>query len=421
MSPSSAGSRPLSGGSNPPEPDRPSGALAGDGLVARVERAIAPFAERFAAAPAVRALREALPASFGVLVLALAAIVIATTHGDLAARIATLPKALPAGIPGAFAVASIAMVLILSTRLAVRLGYRLAPLVSCAVFAFVLALPREALVSFGAFGRTLGASGLFTAIVVSLATAGAVALGRARFGPIRGDVAGAAAIALVSLALYGLHLPLASGLGVLFAPLATLGDSWVALAVITAIEAALWLVGIHGPALLAPIVLPVYIGMQFDNTSAFHAHEPLPHIVAVSTFLFVFPGGAGATLPMVVLLLRSRVARLRRFALATLAPSLCNTNEPVMFGLPVVFNPVFAVPYILAPVALACTTYLAMALGWVNRPVYYVPSTIPVFVNVVLATLDWRAAVLVAVNLAIATAIWFPFVRVFERTAADPA
>ncbi len=143
----------------------------------------------------------------------------------------------------------------------------------------------------------------------------------------------------------------------------TLGDSFVALLAITAIEAALFVVGIHGPALLAALILPVYTSMQFQNTAAAHAHLPLPHIVVVSTFLFVFPGGAGATLPLVLLLLRSPVARLKRFAYATLAPSLLNVNEPVIFGLPLAYNPVLAVPFVLAPVALACTTYAAHGAG----------------------------------------------------------
>ena len=132
----------------------------------------------------------------------------------------------------------------------------------------------------------------------------------------------------------------------------------------------------------------------------------------------MFPGGAGATLPLVLLLLRSRVPRLRTFAYATILPSLFNINEPVIFGLPLAYNPVLAVPFVLAPVVLACTTYAAIALGWVTRPLFYVPSTMPAFVNVFLATLDWRACVLVAVNLLLAGAIWLPFVRVYERAEA---
>ncbi len=119
-----------------------------------------------------------------------------------------------------------------------------------------------------------------------------------------------------------------------------------------------------------------------------------------------------------MLLLRSRVRRLRAFAYATIAPSLFNVNEPVMFGLPIAYNPVLAVPFVAGPLVLACTTYAAFALGWVARPAFYVPSSIPSLLNGFLATLDPRAFALLAANLALGTVIWLPFVRVYERTEA---
>ncbi len=430
MSPSSGESRPSSAGSSPPAP-QPSGLAAlpvpeGNGLVARFERAVAPFAQRFADAPAVKALRESLPIALGAAAVFLVLLV-------LLPRLPALGDVLPRlrdAVPGAFALASVVMAFVLAARLALRLGYPLLPAVAATVVAFAFALPREAqravvvlarsrgASGLGAFEHTLGASGLFTAIVVSLAAAGALELGRRRFGPAAGPLLGGLVLVGAFGALFAARLSLAAGLATLLAPLVRLGDSFAALLAITAIESALFVVGIHGPALLAALILPVYATMQFQNTAAAHAHLPLPHIVVVSTFLFVFPGGAGATLPLVLLLLRSPVARLKRFGYATLAPSLINVNEPVIFGLPVAYNPVLAVPFVLAPVALACTTYGALALGLVGRPIYYVPSSIPSLASGFLATLDWRACVLMAGNVVVAGAIWLPFVRVFERAEA---
>ena len=261
-------------------------------------------------------------------------------------------------------------------------------------------------------------SGIFTAIVIALAAAAVISLARQRFGAGFGTAAGAVAVVAASSLLFALQRSPASGLAAALAPLATLGDSFVALVTIAALEAILWLVGIHGPALLAAIVVPVYLQLQFANTAALGHHEPIPHIVVVSTFLFVFPGGAGATLPLVLLLLRSRVSRLRRFAYATILPALFNVNEPVIFGLPLAYNPVLAVPFVVAPVTLACTTFAAMALGLVARPVFYVPSTVPSLVSAFVATLDWRACALVVLNVLLAGAIWLPFVRVYERAEA---
>jgi PTS system cellobiose-specific IIC component len=356
----------------------------------------------------VLALREALPISFGGLLIALAVLIVFFEHGSLVDR-------LKLSIPGAFAVMSIVLLLVLAVRLAQRLELPVLAVLAAAACAFGFALPRAAWKSFTVLAATLGTSGLFTAIVCCLAAAGTIVLARRRVTGSGGTLAGIAFVAAVSGALFAMHVSIAALLAALLSPLGFLGDSFVALFLIAGIESFLWLFGIHGPALLAAIVLPVYLNFQVQNTAAFHEHQPLPHLVAVSTFMFVFPGGCGATLPMVLLMLRSRVPRLRTFAYATLLPSLLNTNEPVMFGLPLVYNPVLGIPYLLAPLALVCTTYAALSFHLVRAPIYYLPSTLPLFVNVFLTTLDWRAIPLLLVNVLVAGAIYLPFVRMYEQ------
>ena len=373
-----------------------------------IEGRVAPFAKRFGNAPAVLALREALPISFGGLLVALAVLMVFFEHGSLVDR-------LKHSIPGAFAVMSIALLFVLALKLAQKLELPIAAVLPAAMCAFGLALPRAAWKSFTVLAATLGTSGLFTAIVCCLASAGAIVWARRRVAGTGGAFAGVAIVAAVSLALFAAHVSIAALLAALLAPLGLLGDSFVALFLIAGIECFLWLFGIHGPALLAAIVLPVYLNFQVENTAAFHEHLPLPHLVVVSTFMFVFVGGCGATLPMVLLMLRSRVPRLRKFAYAVLVPSLLNTNEPVMFGLPLVYNPVLGIPYLIAPLVLVCTTYAALSFGLVRAPIYYLPSTLPLFVNVFLATLDWRAIPLLLVNLLVAGAIYAPFVRTYEK------
>jgi PTS system cellobiose-specific IIC component len=201
-------------------------------------------------------------------------------------------------------------------------------------------------------------------------------------------------------------------------PIARLGDTYLALIIIVAIETILWTAGVHGPAMLAAIVTPVYLTMQMQNTHAFTVHAPLPYVVVVSLFLFIFPGGAGATLPLAALLALSRVPRLRRVGRATFLPSLFNLNEPLLFAAPVVFNPHLVLPFVGAPLVLATVTYGAVALGFVSRAAFYVPSSVPTFVSTYLATQDVRAVVLAAINVALATAIWYPFVRAYERHVA---
>src|SRR5262249_8743577 len=147
--------------------------------------------------------------------------------------------------------------------------------------------------------------------------------------------------------------------------------------------------------------------------------EPLPYVVVVSLFLFVFPGGAGATLPLAGLLAISRIPRLRRVGRMTFVPALFNLNEPLLFAAPVVFNPHLIVPFVTAPLVLPTITYAAVATGLVARAAFYVPALVPTFISTYAATRDLRAIALVALNLAVATAIYYPFVRAYERHLSD--
>jgi PTS system cellobiose-specific IIC component len=229
------------------------------------------------------------------------------------------------------------------------------------------------------------------------------------------DGLAAALVVFIAAALYGAHISLGNELLRVLQPLGALGDTYAALMLLTVVETLLWTFGIHGPATLAAVVTPVYFALQMQNTDAFSRHQPLPHIVVVSLFLFVFPGGAGATLPLAALLAISKVERLRKVGRLTIVPAVFNISEPLMFGLPVVLNPFLAIPFTLAPMVLATVTYFAMAHGFVARPAWYFPSSVPTFVSTYLSTFDVRAIALVALNIVIATLIYLPFVRAYER------
>jgi PTS system cellobiose-specific IIC component len=406
MSISSGASKPSSGNSNQP-----------GGFFSWFESRIVPPLHRFGDLPAVASVREALPWSLIGLASALVVLFFTVPHDG-----SSLPAQYATRMAGALlpslAVMAAALVVILPVRLARTCGFELVPYLLACVAAFAFALPQPFDSHLLDYAKTVGATGLFLAIVVSLLVAGAFSLARRFCAPRIADWLACVVTLLVFGALFATHVSLANLLHVGLQPLTYLGDTYVALIAIVFVEMLFWTAGVHGPALLAAIVTPLYLTMQTQNGEAFAHHLPLPHIVVVSLFLFVFPGGSGATLPLAVLLSISRVPRLRAVGRLTIVPSFFNVNEPLLFGLPIVFNPFLALPFILAPMILATTTYAAVAWGWVGRPVYYVPSTIPTFVSTFLATLDWRALVLVAVNIAIAGACYWPFVRAYERHEA---
>jgi cellobiose-specific phosphotransferase system component IIC len=370
----------------------------------------------------VEAVREALPWSFIGLLAAFAVVFVAQFRTPAFAG-PSLGLRLAAALLPAFGVMAATLTVLLALRVANKAGYPPAAMLLGSCTAFALALPRP----FGpdpiGYLRTLGASGLFIAILACGATAALTtpfARGRTRRpAPWIGAGLAIASFAALSAA----HVSLAAVIAAAMHPISQLGDTYVALIAIVLAQTLLWTAGVHGPAVLATIVTPIYLTMQMQNTHAYAAHAPLPFAVVTSTFLFVFPGGSGATLPLAALLAFSRIARLRRVGRATLLPAIFNINEPLIFGTPIVFNPYLVIPFVAAPFALATVTYAATAAGLVARAAFYVPSSVPTVVSAYVATQDVRAIPLVLANVAIATLMYYPFVRAYERhldAAANP-
>lgn len=372
----------------------------GDALIARLRA--------FAEAPEMVAIRWALPWSFAGLAGGLVVFIALQPAGGVLQRFYH-------SFAPAFGIMSWLLVTLLTFDLAKRRGIAPRLALILAVPAFAFSLPYRHAASLESLLKALGSSGLFLAIVVALCSVNALVLLCARLGPGYGAAVAAAIVIGVAAALFAAGVSLTEILDVGLAPMGRLGDSFAALLAIVLVETLLWTIGIHGPALLAAVVLPVYLQFQAQNTEAVANGVPLPHVVTTSLFLFVFPGGAGATLPLVVLLLRSKIARARRVAYATLVPAIFNANEPLMFGLPLISNPYLSVPFVIAPLVLAVVSWEAVHLGLVARPAFYIPSSIPAPISVVLATKDWHAIVLLALNLALAAVIYAPFVRLFEH------
>lgn len=136
---------------------------------------------------------------------------------------------------------------------------------------------------------------------------------------------------------------------------------------------------------------------------------------------FVYMGGGGATLGLVlaigVLVVMKRSSKqLELLAPLTITPGLFNINEPAMFGLPVVLNTTILIPFILAPVINAVTTYFAMKTGIVPLATgALVPWTMPPVISGFLATNSWTGSALQLVNVLLDIAIYFPFLMAVNR------
>ena len=204
---------------------------------------------------------------------------------------------------------------------------------------------------------------------------------------------------------------------ILRAPYANAADS-VGTAVLYNISShVMWLFGIHGNNVLDGVAQTVFVPAMEANVAAAAAGLAPPHIITKTLFdAFVYMGGSGATLGMLIAMLafdRGRGHRtLLRFALPN---AIFNINEPLIFGIPIVLNPIYAIPFVLTPLAMFFTTYLSMSLGWVPYTTVEVSWATPIFISGYVATGSMAGVVLQLVNLGLAVAIYTPFVRLSER------
>ncbi|MCX7827771.1 MAG: PTS cellobiose transporter subunit IIC [Thermanaerothrix sp.] len=183
----------------------------------------------------------------------------------------------------------------------------------------------------------------------------------------------------------------------------------------------LWSVGLNGGTIVNGIMRPFWVPLQEANLAAIEAGRVSPNIITEQFFDLVWIGGAGATLAVVVLLLiRSRSRQYKELAKVSLLPGLFNINEPIMFGLPVVLNPLNMIPLVLGPVAITVINYYAMALGLVAKPTGVVlPWTTPPIIQGFLITGSVSGAVLQLVDILVVMLIWYPFIKISDRKRAQ--
>jgi PTS system cellobiose-specific IIC component len=179
----------------------------------------------------------------------------------------------------------------------------------------------------------------------------------------------------------------------------------------------LWSVGINGDNALDAIVAPIVLHYLAANVEAMTQGQPLPYVTANGFFsTFVNVGGTGATLGLALVLWNSREPGYRKVSRLSLPTQIFQINEPIFFGIPIVLNPIFMIPYILNALILTTCSYLLMYWNVIQRPFVNVPWTTPPIIGHYLVTGgDWKAAVWGTVSIVIAMLVYYPFARVAQR------
>ena len=206
-------------------------------------------------------------------------------------------------------------------------------------------------------------------------------------------------------------------------PLSNFADSLGFTMLIAFLVHFLWIFGLHGANIALPFTETILMKLGGDNAILVEqgATEGF-HVLAGSFFdAFVYLGGSGMILGLIIALLIAGRRRKEMIALGG-PPAIFNISEPVIFGLPIVLNPIFMIPFVLAPVICSAIAYLAIDFGMV-APVIMpkIPWVTPPILGGIMATGHWSGGVLAAINLIISVLIYLPFVTISEKMEAKKA
>ncbi|HEM4288127.1 lactose-specific PTS transporter subunit EIIC [Streptococcus suis] len=232
--------------------------------------------------------------------------------------------------------------------------------------------------------------------------------------------------ALSIFVLYGIDLVTRQFLGTnvaeailkLFEPLFTAADGYVGITIIFGAYALFWFVGIHGPSIVEPAIAAITYANIETNFQLLQAGQHADKILTSGTQMFIVTmGGTGATLvvPFMFMWL-TKSKRNKAIGRASVVPTFFGVNEPILFGAPLVLNPIFFVPFILAPIAnvwifkffvdtLKMNSF-SVNLAWTT------PGPLGIVMGTNFAPLAFALAILLVV---VDVLIYYPFLKVYDE------
>ena len=200
-------------------------------------------------------------------------------------------------------------------------------------------------------------------------------------------------------------------------PLLNLGNTVWAMVTAYIFVHIFWFIGVNGGSVVGAVYNPILQTLAAQNLEAFRTGEPIPNIISQQfQDLFATFGGAGSTLSLLIaMLLFCRSKRIKNLGKLSLAPGIFGINEPIIFGLPIVLNPIMFVPFLLVPTFNIVVSYIVMKIGLVPYPSGVpITWTTPIIVSGFLST-GWTGAVLQVLLLIAGVFIYMPFIKIMDK------
>lgn len=205
---------------------------------------------------------------------------------------------------------------------------------------------------------------------------------------------------------------------VLQTPLANITGSLPGFLILILLAQILWFFGVHGSYTVLAILYPIWFTYLGDNMAAAAAGEVIPHMWNVAMYDFATLGGCGCTLGLVIVMFFcAKSERYKAFSKIVLPCGLFNINEPMVYGMPLMMNFTFLIPFIVTPLLSLLMAYAAIMLGLMPIPTGIIGmNTMPVFIYGVIQG-SWKIGVYQLVATAMSVAIWYPFFKVADKQA----
>jgi len=202
------------------------------------------------------------------------------------------------------------------------------------------------------------------------------------------------------------------------APLFTAADGYIGLAIVYGAMAFFWFIGIQGPSIVEPAVTAIYLTNVETNMKVFQAGGHATNILAQGTQYFVATlGGTGATLVITYMFaLWAKSKELKAIGRAAAIPVSFGVNEPILFGAPLILNPVFFVPFIGAPILNVWVFKFFVDHFGMNGFIYNLPWTTPGPIGLFMGVgFSIQALILVFVLLAMDVVVYYPFFKAYDK------
>ncbi|MDQ0151080.1 PTS system cellobiose-specific IIC component [Eubacterium multiforme] len=193
-------------------------------------------------------------------------------------------------------------------------------------------------------------------------------------------------------------------------------DTVWAVMLISFTEMLFWFVGLNGFAILVGFVMPFMTQYLAENAAAYQAGTAIPHVFTPSFWdFFLAATGSGITGALVILSIMSKRKDLNAIGKAAALPAMFSISEPVVFGLPIAYNPYLFIPFVFGTPLVGGFSFMVLKSGLVRAPIAQVGG-IPVPLAQYLVTMDFRAVILFFVILGLGVLMYYPFFKMYEKS-----